>query len=66
MSTAVPDIPALTHNIPSGAWVAISQDGQRVLAYGVDLHSVVDQAHTNGENDPIVTRVPESNAIYIL
>ncbi len=66
MSTSVPDIPALTHNIPSGAWVAISQDGQRVIAYGADLHSVVDRAHRDGESDPIVTRVPNSNAIYIL
>jgi hypothetical protein len=56
----------LLKDIPRGAWVAISQDGSRVIAYAAEMRDVVQQAHAAGEEDPIITRVPQVNMALIL
>lgn len=60
------DFSALLAQVPSGAWVAISQDGSRVIAYGPEMRDVMEKAQQAGENDPIITRVPQSNMALIL
>jgi hypothetical protein len=60
------DLKELMKNVPRGAWVAISEDGQRVVAYGSDMREVLDEAKRLGEKDPLIARVPESTAALIL
>lgn len=42
----------LLAQVPSGAWVAISQDGSRVVAFGPEMRDVIEKAREAGENDP--------------
>lgn len=59
---SVKDISKILADIPQGAWVALSNDEERVLAFGAELHEVVAKAKAAGENDPVVTRVPETDS----
>ncbi len=56
---AVKDVSKLLADVPRGAWVALSKDEERVIAYAAELQEVLQKAKEAGENDPIVTRVPE-------
>jgi hypothetical protein len=56
---AVKDVSKLLADIPRVAWVALSKDEERVIAYAAELQEVLRKAKEAGENDPIVTRVPE-------
>ncbi|MGA3024738.1 MAG: hypothetical protein ABSF98_08230 [Bryobacteraceae bacterium] len=59
---AVPaiDFGTLLKDIPRGAWVAISSDYERVVSYGAELRTVLEDAKSAGEPEPILARVPES------
>lgn len=59
---AAKDISKLLADIPKGAWVALSQNEDCVVAYGVELQDVLTQARDAGEPDPVITRVPESDS----
>ena len=63
---AVKDISKLLAGVPKGAWVALSKDEERVIAYAAELQEALQKAKEAGENDPIVTRVPESGAKTLL
>jgi hypothetical protein len=52
--------------VPSGAWVAISHDGSRVIAFAGEVRDVIEQARAAGETDPIITRAPQSSVAMIL
>lgn len=56
---AVKDISKLLADVPKGAWVALSKDQERVIAYAAELEEVLRKAKEAGESDPIITRVPE-------
>jgi len=56
----------LLAQVPAGAWVAISQDGTRAIAFGAELSVVIDQARDAGETDPIIARAPQANMALIL
>jgi Family of unknown function (DUF5678) len=56
----------LLAQVPSGAWVAISQDGLRIVAFGPEMRDVIEKAREVGETDPIITRAPQSNMALIL
>jgi Glu-tRNA(Gln) amidotransferase subunit E-like FAD-binding protein len=58
---AVKDVSKLLADVPRGAWVALSKDEERVIAYAAELQEVLRKAKEAGENDPIVTRVPEAD-----
>ena len=60
------DFPKLLENIPKGAWVAISQDHSKVVAYSAQLSEAIALAHEAGESDPIVMRVPEASGAWLL
>lgn len=60
------DISRLLADIPRGAWVALSSDQERVLAYAADLAQAVKKANELGESDPVVVRIPENPSSLVL
>jgi hypothetical protein len=66
MATTVADLPDLLKGIPAGAWVAISESQNKVLAYGADLQAAHDEALQKGEQMPLMVRVPEQNLAMFL
>jgi hypothetical protein len=65
-AVGIKNLSELLAHVPSGAWVAISRDGSRVIAFAAEMRDVVDKAREAGETDPIITRVPQSNIAMIL
>lgn len=63
---AVKDVSRLLADVPKGAWVALSQDEERVVAYAAELQEVLQKAKHAGEKDPVVIRVPEADAPTLL
>jgi tRNA A37 threonylcarbamoyladenosine synthetase subunit TsaC/SUA5/YrdC len=62
MTTAVADLSDLLKGIPSGAWVAISESKNAVMAYGPDAQEVLREAKERGEEHPLILRVPDHAA----
>lgn len=62
----VKDISKLLADVPKGAWVALSKDEERLIAYAAELQDVIQKAKDAGENDPIVTRVPEADSTTLI
>ncbi len=62
MATAVSDLAGLLKGIPSGAWVAISEMDNRVVAYGPDAQQVMQLAKERGLAHPLLLRVPDRQA----
>ncbi|HTS63085.1 MAG TPA: hypothetical protein VMH28_13740 [Candidatus Acidoferrales bacterium] len=65
MAPMVHDFGKLLEGIPRGAWVAISQDESRVLAYSAEMKDAVLKARELGEENPIIVRVPQSPAAFV-
>jgi uncharacterized lipoprotein YddW (UPF0748 family) len=63
---AVKDISKLLTGIPKGAWVALSNDEERVVAYAAELQDALQKAREAGENNPVVLRIPEDGATLLL
>jgi hypothetical protein len=63
---AVKDISKLLVDVPKGAWVALSRDEERIIAFAGELQEVLNKAKEAGESDPVVIRVPESDASSLL
>ena len=63
---AVKDISKLLSGVPKGAWVALSKDEDRVVAFASELQEALNKAKAAGESDPVVIRVPESDASTLL
>ncbi|HTX39016.1 MAG TPA: hypothetical protein VME43_28520 [Bryobacteraceae bacterium] len=59
IAPAVTDFGKLLEGIPRGAWVAISQNEDRVLAYAAELKDAIRKARELGEQNPVVLRVPQ-------
>lgn len=66
MTVATLDLSKVLKGVPRGKWVAISSDMERLLANGDDINVVINQAKALGENDPVVTRVPDPTVALIL
>jgi hypothetical protein len=66
MATAVVDVSSLLKGIPSGAWVAISERQNKVVAYGADAQAVSRQAKEKGEANPLMVRVPDPASLLFL
>jgi hypothetical protein len=66
MAPAVYDFGKLLEGIPAGAWVAISSDEKRVVAYAAEMRDAVQKANEAGEQNPIVLRVPLSPCAFLL
>ena len=63
MATAILDTSALLTGIPAGAWVAISEKLNKVLAWGADPQEVLVEAQGKGEDSPLITRVPDRQSM---
>ena len=68
MTATIPalDFVSLLKDVPRGAWVAISSDHVRVISFGSDLRAVLEEAKNEGEEQPILTRVPETTGSLFL
>jgi hypothetical protein len=55
------DLPDLLKGIPPGAWVAISEEQHKAIAFGVDAEAVHSEALQKGEKLPLMVRVPDQN-----
>jgi len=66
MAAATIDYSSLFKGLPPGAWVAISEDNSRVVAYAADLQTVIEMARQKGEDHPLVLRVPEQAGMLFL
>jgi hypothetical protein len=60
------ELSKLLSDIPRGAWVALSHDESRVVAYSQELKDAIRIANSRGEPDPVVTRVPAVNCTFLL
>jgi hypothetical protein len=63
---AVKDISKILEGVPKGAWVALSKDEERVVAYSAELQDAIQKAKDAGEANPIVIRVPEDGSNLLL
>ena len=63
---AARDISKLLAGIPKGAWVALSSDEERIIAYAAELSEALEKAKALGESDPVVIRVPEDASRLLL
>lgn len=66
MTTAIADLANLLNGIPPGAWVAISEAQHRVMAFGPDAQAVLAESLSEGEQDPLIVRVPEQATAMFL
>ncbi|MEK7068367.1 MAG: DUF5678 domain-containing protein [Patescibacteria group bacterium] len=48
-----------------GQWVALADDEKTVLGAGRTVQDALAKAKKKGNNDPILTRMPESLAAYV-
>jgi hypothetical protein len=66
MASATLDYSALLKDLPPGAWVAISEEKNAVIAYDAEIRSVVAKAKEHGEDLPLIVRVPSQPVCLIL
>lgn len=66
MSKLVANLADIPKEIPAGAWVAVSEKQRRTIAYGADPQSVLKKSREQGEQFPLMIRVPEKNAATFL
>lgn len=68
MPTILPalNLGVLLKNVPKGAWVAISRDRTKVVAWGADLQDVMTRAAIAGEQQPLVMKVPDTATALML
>jgi len=63
IASAIANIESLLKGIPSGAWVAISERQNKVLSYGDDAQTVLDEAESTGEAHPLIVRVRDQASL---
>ena len=64
IASSIPDLASLLRGIPNGVWVAISEKLRKLVAYGVDAQAVLNEAHSTGEPNPLILRVPDQTAMF--
>ncbi len=47
-------------------WVALSKDASHVVSSGDSVKEAVEKANRQGENDPVVTKVPAEYSNFVL
>jgi phosphopantetheinyl transferase (holo-ACP synthase) len=65
MAPIVRDFDKLLEGVPRGAWVAISHDEDRVVAYAAELKEAISKAQEQGEQNPVIVRVPQSSGAFL-
>lgn len=59
---AAKDISKLLVSVPKGAWVSLSSDESRVVAFAPELQDVLAKSKELGELNPVVMRAPDEGA----
>ena len=49
----------LLRSAPRDCWVALSEDGTRIVAHGPTFESAATQAEKEGVSDPILIKTPK-------
>jgi hypothetical protein len=62
----VRDLTKLFEGIPADAWVALSHDQERVVAYDADIMKALQMAKAAGERNPVIMGVPDPDSIPFL
>lgn len=57
-SKAPRDLSGVLKDAPPGAWVALSVDKTRIVGTGDSIKAATVQAHLNGEDGPVLIRMP--------
>jgi hypothetical protein len=65
MAPMVLDFAKLLEGVPPGAWVAVSADGERVVAYSAEMQQAIRLAIEAGEDRPLVFRVPSTPSTFV-
>ncbi len=66
MATATLDFGPLLKDLPPGAWVAVSEEQRKVVAFAAELQAVLELSRERGEQNPLVLKVPEHASTLIL
>jgi hypothetical protein len=56
----------LLAGLPSGTWVVISEDQERVVGTGATIEEALQEAKRNGEKKPSIIGVPVDGSALIL
>jgi len=59
MNSVPSNFSEILKDMPAGAWAAVSERDQRVIAFGSDMQSVLSEAQQKGETVPLIVKVPE-------
>ena len=60
------DLGDLLTGLPAGAWVALSHNGDQVVAFAPDMREAIEKANAAGEEHPVILRIPEPNSAFVL
>ena len=66
MATALIHLAELLKDVPAGAWVAISEEEEKVVAFGADIQQVIAEARVKGVKQPLIAKAPDRQEILFL
>ena len=66
MASALIHLSQLLKDVPPGAWAAIAEDQEEVVAYGADIQQVIAAARAKGVKQPLIVKAPDRQEILFL
>jgi Family of unknown function (DUF5678) len=66
VATALIHFAELLKDVPAGVWVAISEEEQKVVAFGADIQQVIAEARDKGVKTPLIVKAPDRQQIVFL
>ncbi|MFZ0311973.1 MAG: DUF5678 domain-containing protein [Candidatus Korobacteraceae bacterium] len=59
------DLTTVLKDAPVGDWIALSNGQERIVATGKTLEEALNAAKAQGENHPVVMKVPPVSALIL-
>ena len=59
------DLTQVLKDAPAGQWIALSKDESRIVATGDTVEEAIRAARENGEESPILMKVPPVSALIL-
>jgi predicted RNase H-like HicB family nuclease len=59
------DMTSVLKNAPVGEWIALSKDLTKVVGAGKTVEDALEAARNNGEESPVLTKVPPAGALIL-
>jgi Family of unknown function (DUF5678) len=59
------DLTEVLKDAPTGQWIALSRDENRIVGTGDTVEDAIRVARENGEDSPIVMKVPPVSALIL-